>query len=142
MALAGQNKHGGRRQQAGEEDHADHRPGDAGDLPRAARSDAVGVSPAHDQDHRCAEVGRDPAEREQRRQERAPAQHDTDDFDDYAEIWVDASDPKAMIGLIQTLAVRGAPLIGVAAGQPAGRGGFARVPHERDADLLHARRIT
>jgi uncharacterized LabA/DUF88 family protein len=33
-----------------------------------------------------AEVGRDPAEREQRRQERAPAQRGTDDFDDYAEI--------------------------------------------------------
>jgi uncharacterized LabA/DUF88 family protein len=33
-----------------------------------------------------AEVGRDPAEREQRRQERAPAQHNTDDFDDDAEI--------------------------------------------------------
>ena len=33
-----------------------------------------------------AEVGRDPAEREQRRQERAPAQHNADDFDDYAEI--------------------------------------------------------
>ena len=33
-----------------------------------------------------AEVGRDPAEREPRRQERAPAQHNTDDFDDYAEI--------------------------------------------------------
>jgi uncharacterized LabA/DUF88 family protein len=33
-----------------------------------------------------AEVGRDPAEREMRRQERGPAQRNTDDFDDYAEI--------------------------------------------------------
>jgi uncharacterized LabA/DUF88 family protein len=34
-----------------------------------------------------AEVGRDPAEREMRRQERAPAQRNTDEFDDdYAEI--------------------------------------------------------
>ncbi len=33
----------------------------------------------------------------------------------HVEQWVDASDPKVMVGLIQTLAVRGAPLIGVAA---------------------------
>lgn len=32
-----------------------------------------------------------------------------------AEIWLDGSDPEAMIALIQRLAVRGAPLIGVAA---------------------------
>ena len=32
-----------------------------------------------------------------------------------AEVWVDGSDPAAMVALIQRLAVRGAPLIGVAA---------------------------
>ena len=32
-----------------------------------------------------------------------------------AEIWIDASDPEAMVGHIQRLSVRGAPLIGVAA---------------------------
>ena len=32
-----------------------------------------------------------------------------------AEIWLDASDPEAMVGHIQRLSVRGAPLIGVAA---------------------------
>ncbi len=33
----------------------------------------------------------------------------------HVETWLDGSDPKTMVGLIQTLAVRGAPLIGVAA---------------------------
>ncbi len=32
-----------------------------------------------------------------------------------AEVWLDGSDPEAMVGLIRRLAVRGAPLIGVAA---------------------------
>ena len=32
-----------------------------------------------------------------------------------AEVWLDGSDPEAMIALIKRLAVRGAPLIGVAA---------------------------
>ena len=32
-----------------------------------------------------------------------------------AEVWLDGSTPEAMIALIQRLAVRGAPLIGVAA---------------------------
>lgn len=33
----------------------------------------------------------------------------------HSEVWLDAGDPRVMVGLIQTLAVRGAPLIGVAA---------------------------
>ncbi|MBS1785916.1 MAG: S-methyl-5-thioribose-1-phosphate isomerase, partial [Acidobacteria bacterium] len=33
----------------------------------------------------------------------------------HEEMWMDGSDPSAMVGLIQRLAVRGAPLIGVAA---------------------------
>jgi methylthioribose-1-phosphate isomerase len=47
-----------------------------------------------------------------------------------AEVWLDGSDPAAMVALIQRLAVRGAPLIGVAAaaclGTYAERGASAR----------------
>ena len=60
-----------------------------------------------------------------------------------AEVWLDGSEPEAMVGLIQRLAVRGAPLIGVAAaaclGTYAHRGASATQYAEGCSALRRAR---